>query len=149
LGELYPAEGEMSNLRFVRDTAIQSALVEFGNGTTLHVAGTGIGYDIEVVCERGIIRVQNDGESLSVRQQDGSHRAYDAIAVKPVSPWSGTVKKIHELVEAIRTGVPAVSNLRVALLSTEIGFGIYESHLRGGVAVHPPIPNRQRWVSSW
>jgi hypothetical protein len=69
------------------------------------------------------------------------------------------VQKIQQLVEAIRTGVPAVSNLRVALgkfdtatpaeLSTEIGFGIYESHLRGGVAVHPPIPNRQRWVSSW
>ena len=149
LGELHPAEGDTSNLRFVRDTTIRSALVEFSNGTTLHVAGTGIGYDIEVVCERGIIRVQNDGESLSVRQKDGSHRAYDAIVVKPVSPGSGTVTKIRELVEAIQTGVPAVSNLRVALLSTEIGFGIYESHLQGGVAVHPPIPNRQRWVSSW
>ncbi|MBC8236125.1 hypothetical protein H8E77_41795 [bacterium] len=45
--------------------------------------------------------------------------------------YCGTVKKISELIEAIRTGIPAVSNLRVALLSTEIGFGIYESHLRG------------------
>lgn len=149
LGELYPAEGDTSNMRFVRDTAIRSALVEFGNGTTLHVAGTGIGYDIEVVCEGGIVRVQNDGESLSVRKRDASHRAYDAIPVKPLTPWSGTVLKIRELVESIRTVKPAVSNLRVAMLSTEIGFGIYESHLQGGVAVRPPIPNRERWVSSW
>ncbi len=149
LGELYPAEGDTSNMRFVRDTAIRSALVEFGNGTTLHVAGTGIGYDIEVVCEGGIVRVQNDGESLSVRKRDASHRAYDAIPVKSLTPWSGTVLKIRELVASIRTGKSAVSNLRVAMLSTEIGFGIYESHLQGGVAVRPPIPNRERWVSSW
>ena len=149
LGELYPAEGDTSNMRFVRDNAIRSALVEFGNGTTLHVAGTGIGYDIEVICEGGIIRVQNDGESLRVRKKDGTHRAYDAISVKTLTPWSGTVLKIRELVESIRTGAPAASNLRAAILSTEIGFGIYESHLRGGAVVHPPIPNRERWVSSW
>ncbi|MBI1930478.1 hypothetical protein HYR99_40320, partial [Candidatus Poribacteria bacterium] len=71
------------------------------------------------------------------------------IPVKPLTPWSGTVLKIRELVESIRTGKPAVSNLRVAMLSTEIGFGIYESHLQGGVAICPPIPNRERWVSSW
>ena len=65
LEELHPTEGDSSNIRFVRDTGIRSALVEFGNGTTLHLAGTGIGYDIEVVYEEGIIHVQDDGESLS------------------------------------------------------------------------------------
>ena len=35
------------------------------------------------------------------------------------------------------------------MLGTEIGFGLYESHLQGGIAIQPPIPNRERWVSSW
>ena len=149
LAELHPTKDDNSNMRFVQDTAIRSALIEFGNGTTIYVAGTGIGYDIEVICQGGIIRVQNDGESLFIRKKDGENRAYDPIVVKPVTPWSGTVLKIRELVDSIKTGIPAPSNLRIALLSTEIGFGLYESHLRSGLAVEPPVPNRERWVSSW
>ena len=149
LGELHPAEGDTSNMRFVKDTAILSAFVEFSNGTTLQAAATGVGLESEVVCERGIIRVQNDGESLYVRKKHGEQSAYDTIEVEAVTPWSGTERKIRELVESIKTGVPGVSNLRATMLSTEIGFGIYESHLQGGVVVSPPIPNRERWVSSW
>jgi predicted dehydrogenase len=149
LGELHPAEGDTSNLRFIRDTAIRSALVEFDNGTTLHVAGTGVGIEYDLVCEAGIIRIQNDGESLYVRKSDGQHRAYDPIEVKPLTPWSGTERKIRDLVASIKTGKPGLSNLQAAMLSTEIGFGLYESHLKGGLPIHPPIPNRERWVSSW
>ena len=149
LGELNPAEGDTTNMRFSSDTAILSAFVEFANGTTLHAAATGVGLESEVICERGIIRVLNDGESLYVRKKDGDQRAYDPIEVEDVTPWSGTVRKVRELVEAIKTGVPGVGNLHATMLSTEIGFGIYESHLQGGAAVSPPIPNRERWVSSW
>lgn len=149
LGELHPAEDDTSGMRFVRDTPILSALVAFDTGTCLHAAGTGSGREYELVCEAGMIRIQNDGASLSVRREGGRGGAYDPVPVQPVTPWSGTVRKISELVEAIRTGKPGVSNLRATLLGTEIGFGIYESHLRGGVAVQPPVPNRERWVSSW
>lgn len=149
LGDLNPAEGDESGMHFIRDTGIKSAYVEFAGGRTLHVAGTGIGYDMEVVCTEGIIRVQNDGESLHIRKKDGLFRAYDSVPVKPVELWSGTVRKIRSLIESMETGIPGVSNLRIAMLSTEIGFGIYESHLRGGIAVHPPVPNRDRRVSSW
>ncbi|MBI1924620.1 Gfo/Idh/MocA family oxidoreductase [Candidatus Poribacteria bacterium] len=149
LGELHPAEGDTSNMRFVRDTAILSALVEFDNGTTLHLAATGAGLEYEVTCEAGIIRIQNDGESLHVRKKGGTDHAYDPIEVASVTPFSGTECKVRELVKAIETGEPGVSNLRATMLGTEIGFGIYESHLQGGVAVRPPIPNRERWVSSW
>ena len=149
LGELYPAEGDTSNMRFVKDTRILSALIEFDNDATLHAAATGVGLESELICEEGIIRIQNDGESLYVRKKHGQARAFDPIEVEPKTLWSGTERKIRELVEAIKTGKPGVSNLRATMLSTEIGFGIYESHLRGGVAVHPPISNRERWVSSW
>ena len=147
LGELHPAEGDTAGMRFVRDTEIRSALVEFADGTSLHAAATGGGYEFELTCTEGIIRIQNDGESLSVRKKDGL--AYDPIPVDPVEPWSGTACKIRELVQAIETGTPGVSNLRATMIGTEIGFGLYESHLQGGVAVEPPVPNRTRWVSSW
>ena len=147
LSELHPPEGDTSNMRFVSDTPILSAFVEFENGTTLHAAATGARGEYELICTGGIIRLQNDGESLYVRKADGG--AYDPIEIEPVTPWSGTERKVRELVEAIKTDEPGVSNLRATMLGTEIGFGIYESHLQGGVAVRPPVPNRERWVSSW
>ena len=129
---------------------ILSAYVEFDNGTVLHAAATGADREYELVCEEGIIRIQNDGRVLVCAQKRGeNHRAYDPIETEPVTPWSGTERKVRELVEAIRTGAPGVSNLRATMLGTEIGFGIYESHLQGGTPVHPPVPNRERWVSSW
>ena len=147
LDELHKAEGEDNNLRFVQDTPILSALVKFDNDTSLHAAATGINGEYELVCQEGIIRIQNDGESIQVRQK--SQNAYDPIEVAPIEPWSGTSQKIRELVESIKTGKPGTSNLRATMLGTEIGFGLYESHLRGGIAIQPPIPNRERWVSSW
>jgi len=147
LGELHPPEGDTSGMKFVRDTGILSAFVQFNNGTSLHVAATGISGEYEVICGKAIIRLQNDGESLYVRRQSGG--AWDPIEVEPVTPWSGTEHKIRELVASIKTGKPGTSNLRATMISQEVGFGIYESHLRGGVAVSPPIPNRKRWISSW
>ena len=149
LGELHPPEGDTSGMKFVGDTSILSALVHFENGTSLNVSNTGISSEYELFCEKGVIRIQNDGESLYVRRQEGSSRAWDPIEVETITHWSGTARKIQELVESIKTGEPGISNLRATVISQEIGFGIYESHLRGGVSVSPPIPNRERWVSSW
>ena len=147
LSELHTADGDNNNLHFVQDTPILSAFVRFDNDTSLHAAATGISGEYELVCQEGIIRIQNDGESIRVRQKNQD--AYDPIEVAPIEPWSGTAQKIRELVESIKTDKPGISNLRATMLGTEIGFGLYESHLRGGIAIQPPIPNRERWVSSW
>ena len=126
LDDLHPAEGDTSNM-------LSSVIHPFGrpwssspNGTTLHVAGTGMGLEFELVCADGIIRLLNDGESLRVRKRDGNTRFYDPIQVPVVKHWSGTERKIRELVETIRTGKPGVSNLRATMIGTEIGFGIYD-----------------------
>ena len=147
LSELHTADGDNNNLRFVQDTPILSAFVRFDNDTSLHAAATGISGEYELVCQEGIIRIQNDGESIRVRQKNQD--AYDPIEVAPIEPWSGTAQKIRELVESIKTGKPGISNLRATMLGAEIGFGLYESYLQGGIAIQPPIPNRGRWVSSW
>ena len=147
LDTLHPVSGDTSNMQFKPDTPIRSALIEFADGPPIAVVGTD-NLEFELVCEGGLIRVRNDGESLTVRRRV-ARSGFDSVEVAPVEGWSGTVRKIRDLVQAIRTGQPTVSNLRITLLSTEIGFGLYESHLRGGTAVRPPIPNRDRIVSSW
>ena len=149
ISQLYPAEGDTSGMKFVQDAPILSALIKFDNGTVAHVAYTGVGLECELVCTDGVIRVMNDGDAVQVRRRDEASGALDVAPVEPMEPWSGTVHKIRDLVAAIKTGKPGCSNLRATMLSQEIGFGLYESHLRGGVAVTPPIPNRERWVSSW
>ena len=147
LDELSPAPGDTSHMHFIKDTPIRSALIEFADGPDIAVVGTG-NLEFEVVCEGGLIRVRNDGEEMEVRRKD-TRSGFDPVPTEPVEHWCGTERKIRDLVQAIRTGRPTVSNLRIAMLSTEIGFGLYESHLRGGTAVRPPIPNRDRIVSSW
>ena len=149
ISQLNPAEGDTSGMKFVQDTSILTALIKFDNGTTAHVAGTGVGREIELVCTNGVIRVVNDGEAVQMRRRDAVSDAWDTVPVEHIPPRSGTVHLIRDLLHSIKTGEPGKSNLRVTLLSQDIGFGIYESHLRGGVPVSPPIPNRERWVFSW
>lgn len=149
ISQLNPAEDDATGMKFVRDTPLLTALVEFDNGTYAHVAHTGVGRECELVCSEGSIRVVNDGEAVQVRRRDAVSDALDLVPVEQMEKRSGTVHKIRDLVEAMKTGVPGRSNLRATRISQEIGFGLYESHLRGGVAVCPPVPNRERWVFSW
>jgi predicted dehydrogenase len=149
ISQLYPAEGDTFGMKFVQDAPILSALIKFDNETTAHVAGTGVGRECELVCTDGVIRVVNDGEAVQVRRRNTASGALDVLPVEQMEPRSSTVHKIRDLVEAIQTGVPGRSNLRAAIISQDIGFGLYESHLQGGAPVSPPIPNRDCWVSSW
>ncbi len=148
ISELRPVEGDTSEMKF-DDTVLSWARIEFDNGTSAHVAKTGIGREVELVCADGAIRVLNDGDTVQVRRRDTVSGALDVVPVEPLEPSSGTVRMIHDLVNAIETGKPGASNLRVTMMSQEIGFGLYESHLRGGVTVSPPIPRRGLWISSW
>ena len=131
------------------DASLLLAQIEFDNDTTAYVAQTGVGREVELVCSNGTIRVCNDGEFLQVRHRDTVSGAFDIVPVESKQQWSGTIHKIEDLVRAIRTGKPGRSNLEVAMIGQEIGFGLYESHLKGGVAVEPPIPRRGLWISSW
>ena len=149
ISELHPAEGDTSGMKFVKDTPLLSALIKFDNGTAAHVAHTGVGRDVELVCTDGTIRVLNEGDAIQVRRRDTASGALDIVPVERMELWSGTVHKIRDLVKAIQTGTPGRSNLRVTMISQEIGFGLYESHLQGGIAVSPPIPRRGRWIFSW
>ena len=149
ISQLYPAADDSTGMDFVQDAPLRSAQIEFANGTWAHVACTGVGLESELVCNEGCIRIVNDGEAVQVRRRDPISGALDIVPVEQTPPRSGTLHIIDDLLEAIKTGAPGRSNLRVAMLSQEIGFGLYESHLQGGKAVRPPVPNRNRRVSSW
>ena len=149
ISQLNPAADDTTGMVFVRDTPLRSAQIEFDNGTWAHVAYTGVGRECELVCTEGSIRVINDGEAIRVRRRNEVSDALDEVPVEQQAPQSGTVHIIQDLVMALKTGQPGRSNLRVTMISQEIGFGLYESHLRGGVAISPPVPNRDRRVASW
>ena len=149
LTKLNRCEGDTTNMRFENDPPLETAFVEFDNGTTLHQVNAAIRAEYEIICEKGLIRTQNDAEALYVRKSDGGRNSNDPIEVDPVEHFCGTERKVRELVDSIRTGKPGVSNLRATMIGTEIGFGFYESHLQGGAVVRPPVPNRSRWVASW
>ena len=68
LDELHNAEGEDNNLRFIQDTPILSAFVKFDNNSSLQAAATGINGEYELVCQEGIIRIQNDGAKMPMTQ---------------------------------------------------------------------------------
>jgi len=106
-----PVEGDTSGMKFVQDAPILSALIRSDNGTTAHVAGTGMGRECELVCSDGVIRIVNDGEAVQVRRRDAASGALDRVPVEQMAPRSGTVHKIRDLVEAIKTGQPGRSNL--------------------------------------
>jgi predicted dehydrogenase len=148
LSELRPVAGEPAGMKF-DDTPLLWAVIKFDNDTTAYVARTGVGREAELVCADGVIRIENDGDAVQVRRRDAASEALDSVPVEPMEPQSGTVHIIRDLVNAIQTGTPGLSNLQVTMTSQEIGFGLYESHLKGGVAVSPPIPRRGLWVSSW
>jgi hypothetical protein len=148
ISELRPIGDDTSEMKY-DDTPLAWARIAFDNGTTAHVARTGVGREAELVCADGTIRVFNDGDAIQVRRRTPVSDALDVVDVAPLESWSGTVRMIQDLVHMIQTGKPGRSNLEVTMLSQEIGFGLYESHLQGGVAVSPPIPRRGLWVSSW
>ena len=85
-------------MHFVKDTQIRSALIEFADGPDIAVAGTG-NLEFELVCEDGLIRVHNDGEELAVRRKE-ARSGFDPVPVEPLEHWSGTVRKIRDLVQA-------------------------------------------------
>ena len=149
LGELSPHEGDTTQMQYKPDTTIQMARATFADETALYINGVGIRLEFEIVCSAGTIRTLNDGHSLVARRHDEATRSYREVSVPAVEHWNGTVHKVQDLVQAVRTGEPGVSNLRATVIGQEIGYAMYESHLQGGSEVAIPIANRERWVSSW
>lgn len=150
LGKLSPFEGDTTGMYFKPDAPILAARITT-SGVPVSVVDSGIrsGPEYEVICAEALIRIQNDGHHLVLRRLNKEHRAYEEVELPPVEHWSGTARKVAELVEAVRTGTPGVSNLHTTVNTQEIGYGMYESHLRGGVEVALPVTVRNRWVSSW
>ena len=151
LGTLSPFEGDTANMRFKPDAQIQSAHVEFANGTAIHINGVGASGEYEVICERGILRIPNDGYTFYARRADPHARGYDEMDPPSVERWSSGVAKVQDP-RRIRPPrpAPASANLRATLISQGDRLRDVRVAPRGGVRVDVPITeNRDRWVSSW
>ena len=84
-----------------------------------------------------------------MRRRDAVSDVWDTVPVEQIPPRSGTVYLIRDLIHSIKTGEPGKSNLRVTLLSQDIGFGILRVPSARWGARQSAHPNRERWVFSW
>jgi hypothetical protein len=49
-------------------------IVEYENGVTAYMLNSGRGFEIEAICERGIVTAWNDGETWRLREPRGIHQ---------------------------------------------------------------------------
>ena len=91
ISQLNPAEDDATGMKFINDTPVLSALIEFDNGTFAHVARTGVGREVELVCSEGSIRAVNDGEAIQLRRRSSMSDALDVRACRA----SGAPQRHH------------------------------------------------------
>ncbi len=150
-GDIKATEGADGGLRVEQDPVIVSATVGFDNGTRMVFTDLCDG-EMEVTCERGILRGWGDSSGYRMRRLVGTPWSGDWVWEDVSFPaWkghSGTVAIIRDLIRSIETGRPGRSNVEIARRGMEILFGMVVSQRRGGVRVNLPLEDRKISVHS-
>ncbi len=127
------------------DPSIYSAYVRFAGGVHGYFLST-IGYDWEVTGSTGKLRLNNDGNSVELRQQSGPWKDLQPVPPPTFTRTSSALRCLEDLVEALDTGRGTAGNVQLARRSQEMIMGIIASHGQGGVRVSLPLANRSLYV---
>ena len=137
------AQGHITNADEVfdddamREDPRANAIVQFDNGVTAFSLLSGRGdFDLDVVCERGMLSVVGNGAAWTLRRFDGDPEHREPLSFEPAS---STVRMVEDLIHSLDTGEPPRGGVRVARASTEMIFAVVESHLEGGSRVELPL----------
>ena len=137
------AQGQITNADEVfdgdamREDPRANAVVQFDNGVTAFSLLSGRGeFELEAVCERGMLSVVGNGAAWTLRRFDGGPEHREPLSFEPAS---STVRMVEDLVHSLDTGEPPRGGVRVARASTEMIFAVVESHLAGGSRVELPL----------
>ena len=121
----------------MREDPRANAIVQFDNGVTAFSLLSGRGeFELEAVCERGMVSVAGNGAAWTLRRFDGGPEHREPLSFEPAS---STVRLVEDLVHSLDTGEPPRGGARVARASTELIFAVVESHLAGGWRVELPL----------
>ena len=116
--------------------------IQFENGVTAHALLTPRGSEWEAICDGGTVTCWNNGWQwhLRKRQDIPGWRACQVPETFPeFEHTSSTANLIKDLVHAVDTGEPTRGGVRCAYASTELIFGIIESHLHNGARIELPL----------
>ena len=121
----------------MREDPRANAIIQFDNGVTAFSLLSGRGeFELEAVCERGMVSVLGNGASWTLRRFDGGSVHREPLSFECAS---STVRLVEDLVHSLDTGEPPRGGVRVARASTELLFAVIESHLAGGSRVELPL----------
>ena len=128
----------------LREDPTGQGTIQFENGVTAHALLTPRSSEWEAICARGTVTCWNNGWQWHIRKQQ-EVPGWRACRVPEAFPeferTSSTANLIKDLVHALDTGEPTRGGVRCAYASTELIFGVIESHLRGGARVELPLTN--------
>ena len=116
--------------------------IQFQNGVTAHALLTPRSSEWEAICEGGTITCWNNGWQwhLRKRQDVPGWRTCQVPETFPAfERASSTANLIKDLVHALDTGQPTRGGVRCAYASTELIFGVIESHRRNGARIELPL----------
>ena len=116
--------------------------IQFENGVTAHALLTPRGSEWEAICDGGTVTCWNNGWQWHLRKRQDIPGWRTCQVPEPFPAFestSSTANLIKDLVHALDTGQPTRGGVRCAYASTELIFGIMESHLRNGARVELPL----------
>ena len=143
-GHLPNGDSDIQGDRLVEDPA-GHGMLQFEDGVTAHLLdGRGARVrDYEAICERGSVASRNNGGDWELRREGPEgrrgHRPIVLGEFPEFQPASSGLLIVEDLVHSLDTGEPPRCGVRVARASTELIFGIIESHIRGGARVELPL----------
>ncbi|MHB8996554.1 MAG: Gfo/Idh/MocA family protein [Armatimonadota bacterium] len=124
--------------------------VRLSNGVMCHLLSTGMWAEFAVVGSEGMVAIMNNGTDFGLRRRemvcDGKYIEYQTRPFPEYTRTSPTVRLIQDLVQALETDGETRQGVRRAVNTTEITFGIIESHRQGGARVDLPLQRRDLWM---
>ena len=118
-------------------------IIKLENGVTIYALLSSQSGEYEAVGTRGRIKSVRDGREWDFRVADPADPDPRSLTYRRSFPdvpqRSSTLRLIEDIVHSLDTGEPTRGGVRVAYASTELIFGIIESHRRGGVGVSLPL----------
>ena len=139
-----PQGGSVLNGNILHTDPVGGGTIQFENGVTAHALLTPRSSEWEAICDGGTVTCWNNGWQWHLRkQQDVS--GWRSCKVPDTFPayehTSSTANLIKDLVHSLDTGDPTRGGVRCAYASTELIFGIIESHLNNGARIELPLKN--------
>lgn len=123
--------------------------VQLSNGVMCHLLSTSMWAMFAVIGSEGRVDILNNGVDFEFRRRQDIEAGgieYHPAPMPEYTRTSPTVRLIQDLLQALDTDGETRQGIRRAVDTTEITFGIIESHRQGGARVKLPLERRDLWM---